>query len=372
MTIRYSPNTPVTTYEVQSLLYYHWLVFCNNFTEVETNGVWSYSVAGSDGIISSLTPSTFVSPSGPFLSGHASGGYYLAIQDNANPANNTIAKIVSYTSATTVQLNSGPTTFTVNSTGVSFRIINPATIPGLGDYFVIQNPIAVNQPAWQAKITVRSASPFVTGIQFAPIGGWNTSTSLWTLPVCVEVGMYATIAQSFMLSDPDQGWVFFWTEDTGGIGSNRKGCWFGSLSPFHAPRTAGVPSDNYFGAVFGDITMVIPDNFSRNTAISTNICVGQTMNYDTTIIPIYWAQKRLIGSGTDTNTLAGAVSPRTGEADDYDVIAFQRSTSQAFRGRVPGMRLLSENLVNRTGINSLATYVISDGIGVAWSGKVII
>jgi hypothetical protein len=374
MTIRYSPNTPVTNQQVQALLYYHWLTFCAPFQQVATNGPWNYASAGTDGVVNSVTPSLFTAGSGPFQAIHATNGWYLAIRDTVNPKNTTIAKITSYINPTSVQLNAGPTNFTISSTGLQYRLIDPTGIlPGLGSYFVIQNN-SVNQP-WQAKILIRSVSPLANSIEFAPIGGWSTPN--WTLPVCAPVLMYPTLVQSFMLADPEQGWVFFWTEETGGSGSNRKGCWFGALSPFHAPRAAGIPSDIYYGAIFGDVVGTSANNFSRVTSpgTPTNICDGQTMDSTTAIIPIYFAQKRFVGSGTDTNTLTGTTNPRSSEADSYDMIAFQKTPYQAFRGKVPGIRLLSNNLTNRTGINSTGTpgtYVIGNGIGVAWNGKPIV
>ena len=367
MTVRHSPSTPVTTYQVQALLYYHWLVFCNEFTEIEPQGVWSYLLAGADGVINSLAPSTFVAPSGIFTAGHV--GKYLAIKDPTNPTNNTVALITVFTNSTTVQLNSPVTSFATSATGVSYRIIDPTVVPGVGNYFVIQNPVTSNQPLWQAKVNVRAAAPLAVSVEFAPLGGWDVTNSLWTLPVCSEVFMHTTIAQSFMLADPNAGWVFLWTEDVGGVGSDRKGLWFGSISPFHAPRITGAASDTTFGAIFGDTVGFISDNFDRNTLVASNISSGQTMNSDTSIISIYWAQKRLISSGTDTNTLAGTTNPRSGEVDDYDIIAFQKSPEQAFRGRVPGLRLMSNNVANRTTSVGYTTYAIDNGIGVVWNGK---
>jgi len=367
MTVRHSPSTPVTTYQVQALIYYHWLVFCNEFTEIEAQGVWSYLLAGADGVINSLTPSTFVAPSGIFTAGHV--GKYLAIKDPVNPTNNTIAKITVFTNSTTVQLNSPVANLSTSATGVSYRIIDSTVVPGLGNYFVIQNPVTVNQPLWQAKLNVRAAAPLAVSIEFAPIGGWDITNSLWTLPICDEVFMHDTIAQSFMLAEPEQGWVFFWTEDIGGASSDRKGAWFGSLSPFHAPRITGAASDTTFGAIFGDTVGFVSANFDRDTLTASNISSGQTMSSDTSIVSIYWAQKRLLDLGTDTSTLAGTVNPRSGEVDDYDMIAFQKAPEQAFRGRVPGIRLLTANLANRYSTANNTTYVIDNGIGVVWNGK---
>jgi len=296
-------------------------------------------------------------------------GMYLAIQDSTNPINTTIAQIVTYNSPTNVTLNSPVTVFTEDSTGVSFRIIDPATMPAIGNYFVIQNPVTVNQPRWQARFSVEASN---VAIQFAPIGGWKLSPAGWTLPTCTQVIMPATSVQAFMLADPDAGWIFLWTEETGGMGSNRNGVWLGSLSPFHAPRVLGTPSDESFAAIFGNVSGNA-GAFSRNNGSNANLSVGQTLNYDNTIVSLYWAQKRLLASGTDTCTISGAhPNPRSSEADDYDVIAFQRASNQAFRGRVPGIRLLNETLTNRTTISDGLTYVIGAGIGASWNGKVAV
>jgi hypothetical protein len=364
MTTRHSPNTPVTDYKLEALLYYHWLTFCNQFTEVQTIGVWSNLLSGTDGIISSSLSSTFQTTSSTFLNTHV--GKYLAIRDSSNPINTTIAKIMTYNSPTSVGLNSPVTVFTANSTGVSFRIIDPTNMPAIGDYFVIQNPVLVNQPRWQARFSVEAAN---VAIQFAPIGGWRLSPAGWTLPTCITVVMPAVSVQAFMLADPDAGWLFLWTEATGGMASARNGVWLGSLSPFHAPRVLGTPSDESFAAIFGNVSGNA-GAFNRSTGSDANLSVGQTMNYDNTIVKLYWAQKRLISSGTDTCTISGAnPNPRSTEADDYDVIAFQRATNQALRGRVPGIRLLSEGLTNRTTISGGLTYCIDSGIGVSWNGK---
>ena len=232
MTVRHSPNTPVTDYKLEALLYYHWLVFCNQFLTVQATGVWPTLLSGTDGIIdtgfdsfSNPLASSFQTTSATFDNSHV--GMYLAIQDDTNPINSTIARIVQFDSSTKVKLNTPVTVFSANSTGVRFRVIDPSNLPAIGDHFVIQNPVTSNQPRWQARFSIEGAG---TGIQFAPIGGWKSSDFSWTLPICTQVLMPSTLAQSFMVADPDAGWVFLWTEETGGVSSDRNGVWFGSLS----------------------------------------------------------------------------------------------------------------------------------------------
>lgn len=370
MTARHSPNTPVANQQEQILLYYHWLTFCNEFTELEANGVWTYLLAGTDGIINSSTPSKFYISSGIFTISHV--GMYLAIKDNTNPVNTTIVQITNFNNTNEVQLNAPVANFTVDSTDVEYRLIDPTTLPSLGSYFVIENTVE-GQPSWQARFEARAAAPLTVGVQFAPIGGWDINTSLWTLPVCTEVLMEPTVAQSFMVSDPDQGWNFFWTEDVGGIGSNRKGIWFGSLSPLHAPEIAGAPSDTSYAAIFGDTTGAPALNIDRDTTTVESISTGETLHSDNTVVAIYFAQKRLLGSSTDVNTIAAAVfNTRSGEADDYDIIAFQKSPNQSIRGRVSGLRLMNDSLSNRDLISSGLTYCIDNGIGVVWNTKPVV
>lgn len=368
MTIRHSPNTPVLNNKEQALFYYHWLVFCNGFTWIEASGIWGYELAGSDGRVQAIEPTKFYASSGPFLATHT--GMYLAISDPVNPINNVIARITSVPSTNVLQLEA-TTNLNAESTGVNYRIIDPNNLPGTGNYFVIQNPVTSKQPPWQAKINV--GSNYVS-VVFAPIGGWDVSISVWNLPVCDERFLHNVVNQSFMVADPEAGWVFLWTEDTGaGTGANRKGVWFGSLSPFHAPRVTGAASDINFGAVFGDsVDPTLSDNISPDTTNIRNICVGQTLDSNNVKIPIYWAQKRFLGSGTDVSSLSlsSGQNPNSGEIDDYDVIAFQKTPYQAFRGRVPGMRMLNTTVVNRTLTSGRFTYVLDNGIGLVWDNKV--
>lgn len=370
MTTRHSPNVPVTDTKVQALLYYHWLTFCNNFTLIEANGVWSYLLAGSNGQINAVDPTKFYATSSVFLVGHVNK--YIAIQDPLNPKNTVIAKIIGVPNATTLQLES-TVNLSINASNVNYRIIDPGTLPGTGNYFVIQNTYTENQPAWQAKIN--AASTYVS-VVFAPIGGWNVTNSSWGLPTCAERFMHNTIAQSFMVSDPEEGWVFLWTEDTNaGVTANRKAMWFGSLSPFHAPRVTGAASDTNFAAIFGDIVdaSTNSNNINRDTTNVSNVCVGQTLDTDNVVTPIYWAQKIFAGTGNDISTLAlsSGQNPKTGEIDDYDIIAFQKSPKQAYRGRVPGMRLLNNSVANRTTTTAdRFTYVLGNGVGIVWNGKV--
>jgi uncharacterized protein (UPF0333 family) len=360
--IRYCTNLPVTDYKVQALTYYHWFITCCQFTEVQASGNWSAVLSGSDGIINTSIANKFSTVAATFTAGHV--GMFLVVRDASNPENTAIGVINTVDSSTLVTLTA-ITQFTANSTNVNYRIVDPSDMPALGDYFVIQNPVA-SQPRWQLRVSIEASA---VGLRFAPVGGWNLESQAWTLPVCSDILMPDTLAQSFVLSDPEEGWAFLWTEETGGVSSNRNGVWLGTLAPFHAPRVVGAPSDESYAVIFGNRSGSTCGLFSRNNSLVTSISTGQGLNYDNTIIPIYWAQKKLFGTGTDTQTMSGAnPNPWSGENDDYDIIAFHKSSNKAIRGRVPGVRLLNEGLANRTK-PSATTYVIGGGIGAVWNTK---
>lgn len=369
MTARHSPNTPVTTYQNQAQLYYHWLTFCNSFIEVDTNGGnWGAVKAGTGGSVSSTASSIFTTPgTNTFEAIHV--GMYLAIRDTNNPVNTVIAEIVSRT-PTQATLNSPVISFTVSSTDLDYVIIDPSILPASGHFFVIQNPVA-SQPAWQARFDVMPAENRV-GVTFAPTGGWNSLSQTWTLPRCNDtVVMHNTLVTSFMVADPDQGWVFLWTEESApGFTSNRCGVWLGSLSPLHAPHILGTPSDPSYAVIFGS-TVNTADNLNRNTGSVSSISSGQAIHSDSSQVAIYFGQKRLIGSGTDVNTIAAAATnARSTLVDDYDIVAFQRAAGkQIIRGKVSGLRLMNEATDNRVVFSDGATYSLGNGLGVVWNDK---
>jgi hypothetical protein len=370
MTIRYCQNVSVPDDKVQALLYYYWFVFCNEFPEVAAVGVWDTgSVSGTQGIINSTTPSSFYSGSvsEPFLMSYA--GWYIAIRDNTNPSNTTIAEILTVVSSTEITLAPGAI-LDVSSTNVSYRLIDPSVLPGVGDYFVISNRASLRQPPWQAKINANSN---YVSVVFAPIGGWDVNTSLWQLPVCVEHFMHDTVAYLFMATDPENGWTFNWTEESGGGSSAyRKSMWFGSLTPLHSPGISGLPSDNTYGAIFGDpVDASDDDNIGLDVTVSTKISSGQTMNSSLGIVSLYWAHAVLYSSLTAGHDIlpSPGQNPKSGEVDAYEVVAFQ-STPNAIRGKVPGMRIVNlTGLTNRELYNSGLTYVLDDGIALVWNNK---
>ena len=88
------------------------------------------------------------------------------------------------------------------------------------------------------------------------------------------------------------------------------------------------------------------------------------------VIPVYVAQKRLLSSGNDMmSDPAASVNPFSSQQDDYDAVVFHRSPNQAWRGRVPGLRILNDAILNRTPLNSNNTYSLGSGIGSVWNGK---
>lgn len=365
-----SPNIPTpdtNSYRIQAMTLYHYLTFGCGFTEIEANGSWPVALSGVNGIIANVQPSRFYAASATFSPSHV--GMYIIVKDPVNPINTVVGKITNYISPTELQLNAPVISFGINASLVQYRIVDPAYAPVIGNYFVIENP-ATNQPKWQARFVVRSSSPLCLSVQFGPIGGWQTSTATWTLPVCDDVFLHATLVQYFIFADPTMGWIFLLQEETGGVGSARKGIWMGSLIPLHAPRITGLPSDFSYAAIFGDTTSTLVNNISRNSLITGQICTGQSMSENNTIIPIYWAQKRLLGDNTDVLTMSGAnPNPRSSEADTYEVIAYHKEPKQAIRGRVPGMRILNDTITNRTLLINGTIYVVGGGVGVLWNKK---
>ena len=156
----------------------------------------------------------------------------------------------------------------------------------------------------------------------------------------------------------------------GGVASDRNAVWVGSLSPFHSPSDPGVPKDTSYSAIFGTSLASPSSNLSRDTSVSSNFVVGEMLDDTLSVIPVYVAQKRLLSSGNDMmSDPAASVNPFSSQQDDYDAVVFHRSPNQAWRGRVPGLRILNDAILNRTPLNSNNTYSLGSGIGSVWNGK---
>lgn len=368
MTTFYNQSVPCTTPGQQAHILYQWLTYCCQFPVVETSGTWSMTKTGTDGIISVAAPTHFLTASATFVNAAAPAGdinRYIAIRDSSNPANTIVAKIVSVVNSFDVILSSSAI-FTANSTGVSYRVFDPQNVPpATPAYFVISNSIT-GTPLWHAHCQI-NATPSIAWT-FGPLGGWNAVSHTWVMPHCTTCYMRSTVAKTSCVADPSQGWIFTWVEN----GTNRNGVWLGSLLPLHAPNISGAPTDSYYGAIFGSTSAADVNNFSRATTSTDNLSVGESLASDLTVIPLYMAQKRLLSSATDVETFAGAVNPRSSESDDYDFVVFHRSPNQGWRGKVQGLRLTNDNIVNRTAISAGLTYVIQNGIGITWNSSSII
>lgn len=362
--IIHSPNTPTISPDEQALVLYHWLVFCCGFVELHSTHPFPVEASTTAGILNAASPSrvyTSVAFFDPTWVGH-----YIAVRDPNNPSNTCVVQITAFISSTEVQCNAPVANFNVSSTGVSLRVIDPTSVPLVSDYFVISNLLA-SSPGWQARVTL-DVGPVVV-VTFAPIGGWNPATTSFDLPVCSDVYCFGTVAQTFMIADPEVGWWSVLSEETGGVPSNRNMLWAGTLLPFHNAAVSGFPTDMSYAGIFG-ANSAIANNISRDSSVSNNICVGESL--DSSLVPIVISImiKTTMG-GVDLMTLpAASTNPRSGAQDDYDCVIVE--PTPGWRGRLPGMRILNDNLVNRTLLNSGATYVVGNGIGITWNGKPVV
>lgn len=368
MTVLYNQAVPVASPAEQAHYYYQWLTFCCQFALVESSGTWTTTKSGSDGRIDTTAPTHFLTDSAVFVNAAAPAGdvgRYLAVRDTTNPENTVIAQITAVVNSFDVILSSSAV-FTTDATSVEYVVFDPQNVPpSSSDYFVIANDVE-GQPQWNAHIQL-NAAPTVAWT-LGPLGGWDTVTHAWIMPNTSTYYMRTTTSAVFCIADSDAGWIFTWVENS----TNRNGLWLGSLSPLHAPNVAGAPTDSYYAAIFGATSAVDVNNIARPTSTADNISVGESMAADTSIIPIYLAQPRLLSDSTDVATLAGTSNPRSSEPDDYDFVAFHRSPNQAWRGKIPGMRLVNDNIANRTAISSGGCYVIENGIGAVWNGAGIV
>jgi hypothetical protein len=356
-------------HRVQAHALFHWLTYVNGFTLIEASGAnWSTLVhSASDGVINSGTPQQFFTASATFDATFVD--QHIAIRDTTNPTNCFVARITALVSPTQVTLDSSAV-LNVSATNVDFRVFDSiAAPPADADYFVIENP-AASSVAWQARCIVRTA---VTSLEWELgfIGGWNVGTTSWDLTVSTGHYMHTDIAQTFCVADAQVGWLCAWSEtNPGGVAASRNAVWLGVLSPFHAPVEVGVPKDTQYSAIFGTSLAAPASNLSRSTAVTANFVVGEMLDDALAVIPVYVAQKRLLSSGNDLMANAAAsLNPFSSLSDDYDAIAFHRAPDQAWRGRIPGLRILNDSIANRTPLNANLTYVLGSGLGVVWDGK---
>lgn len=366
--VQHLHNLSTPSSAAQLSILYRWLSFVGEFpvVRVEETTAWGSSIvaSGSDGVLNDFAPHSLYSSSASFVASMV--GKYVAVRDTSNPENSCVAEVIAFVSATELTLDMS-TMFVSSSTDVSWQMFDLATSPSDGDYFVVQSPSSTTGPQWQVKVTLDTSNgiSFVLGFQ----GGWDNGTSSWSLPSSTAVWLPATVARTFCIVDP-AGWVYLWSEETGGFSSDINAVWFGLLSSFHSPLDVGVPKDLVPTAIFGSTTSPGPTmNLSRDTTDTDAIVVGEMLNASSVAVPAYVAQKRLLSSGDDVLEFTSGVNPRSLLVDDYDAIVFQKSPDQMIRGRIPGMRILNDSIVNRTPINSNGSYVLGYGIGASWNGK---
>src|SRR5574343_1238170 len=317
MVARHLQNLPTASHQVQAQVLYHWLTFVNGFHVSDTLGTQWDSVlySGSSGIINATTPSSLYDASPVFTASHLNK--YVAVKDTLNPANCVVSRIMSVISPTRVLLDTN-VVFGTDSVAVEYIIFDDSTPPAVDDYFVIQNS-ALTGPRWQTKITIGN-SPAALSFVVGFIGGWDSGTSSWTLPVSSANWFPASVSRTFCVADDQAGYVFLWNETTpGGAPAGRNAVWFGSISPFHAPMELGIPKDSSYSAIFGSNSSPGPSsNLSRDTSVATSFVVGEMLDATMTPVTAYVAQKRLL-SGTDMMTVpAAGVNPRSLQTDDYD------------------------------------------------------
>lgn len=369
MVAKHLHNTNTATPAVQAHILYHWLSFVNQFTVIEASGAnWnSLTFSGATGVVNNTTPQAFYDVDPVFTVGLVSK--HIAIRDALNPSNCFVAQITDYVSPTRINLDSSAS-FTLNSSNLEYRIFDTVFPPVSGDFFVLQTPVATG-PAWQARCSV-NAAPNALSFQIGFIGGWDVSTSSWILPVSAVHWLPTSVSRLFCVTDSTTGYVYLWSEGApGGSAASRNALWFGAISPFHSPVEPGAPKDLSYSAIFGSIASPGPaNNLSRDTALAESFVIGETLNDINVVTPLYIAQKRLMSTTTDVLSLsAAATNPRSMQTDDYDAICFMRSSSQGWRGRVPGIRILNDVVSNRTPLNANFSYVVGGGIGALWNGK---
>ncbi len=363
----YAVNVPVTNYRDTVLCAYQFLTFCAQFPLLHVHGAnfaASTVLESNTGSTNAASPSRFFSSAASFVVGHV--GKYIAVRDTNNPSNTAIVQITAFISSTEVQCNAPVANFSVTATNLSFRIFDGTIVPAGDDFFVITN-LAGQFPAWQTIVYADLAST-APAYEILPIGGYDVGTETILGPTTGKYYGFTTMVQAFFAAEPVQGWCMTWTEQTGGVGSNRNATWFGTVGSTHAAAATGFPADASYAGVFG-ATAATANNISR-TNVANSIAQGSFGNEDGSgVIAGYTLIRKSSVGAVDVLTAAAyAVDPFTAQSNDYDAILIHDSP-HSFRGYVPGVRHLNNTLVNRTLISGGNTYVIGNGIGIAWNGK---
>lgn len=367
----YAVNVPVASYRTATLCAYHFVSFCAQYPIVYVLGAnfaASTVLETNSGSVSSATPSRLYSSSAVFNPSHV--GKYVAVRDTANPENTAIVVITAYVSATQVQCNAPVANFTTTSASVSFRIFDATVLPSAGDYFVFGN-LATGFPTWQAACRADSVSTTMT-YEVGPAGGFNIATATWTGAVTSKAYGWTTVAQLFMVASPAEGWLISWTEDVGGVGSNRNMAFVGSIGSTHASPAQGFPADAAYAGIMGSTAAPTAHNINRDFTVANYVASGELGNSDGSGTVVTELMKMFTFTGTDILTLPAATNPRTGAVDDYDAVLGEAVAPRALRGYLPGVRMLNDAVINRTLVSSGNVYALGNGFGVVWNGKPVV
>lgn len=365
----YAVNVPIASYTEAALVAYHFASFCAQFPIVYVSGAnfaGSTMLETSSGSVNSSTPSRLYSSTAVFTGAHVNK--FVAVRDTTNPENTCIVRITAYVSATQVQLNAPIANFTTSGT-VSFRIFDMGTVPSPDDFFVFSN-LSTGFPGWQCACRADSGSTTLT-YEVGPIGGFNTGTGLWTGLVTSKAYGWTTVAQMFCVSEPAQGWMMSWTEDVGGVGSNRNAAFAGAIASTHATPANGFPADSTYAGVMGSTTVPTAHNLDR-TLSSQYFSTGEVGGPDGSAVVVTKILKMYSAGASDVLTSVASTNPRSGATDDFDAVLGQSSSDRCIHGYLPGVRMLNDAITNRTLVSGGAVYALGDGFGIEWNGKPVV
>jgi len=367
---RWLRNVPTADRNEQGQHLFWYLQFVCQFLLVDFDapGSWGAVTQATDGILSGALPSTFKTPvAQAYLFTPADVGRFLAIRDVTTPANSGIYRIAAVPAGGhTAVLNAPVANFQGSSTAVSWTLYDVASKPADASWFVIQSTQA---PSWQARCTVSAAAP--TGIHFdlGAFGGWNATTDTWALPASATVGLNNTTSLTFAVADEALGAFFVWSEDGGG---NRTGVYCGTFAGFHSPQGQGVPRDDAPVALIGDNTATantLNRKFTGGTAgfaINGQLSLPDRSGYAAASLH---AWRRITNDSDILSDAAALTDPRSGQTDSFSTAVYQIVPSVEVRGYLPLVRVVNDNVVNRTVINGGSVYVIQQGISVEWDGS---
>lgn len=374
---RWIKNVTTADRNVQGQHIFAALTAVANFilVDYDSAGSWANVTQATDGMLNSATPSQFSTPNTQaYLFSPGDVGRFLALRDTVNPVNSGIYRIVSVLpGGHTVNLNAPVANFQGVSTGVTWTLYDLASKPPDGAYFVIQ---ATTAPAWQARVIVSAAAPAGVQFELAAMGGWDTSTNAWLLPVSNRVVLNNTTATTFAVMDEQLGAFFVWSEDNAVPAlAGRTGVFCGTFAGIHSPGGQGVPRDDTPCALIGDNTTTADTLNRLLTGGASGFAINGQINVPdkTSYVSAFLHQWRRVSDDSDVLADAGALTdPRSGQADSYGTVVYQTGPTVAARGFVPLIRIVNDFIPNRTPLNSGTVYVVQDGIAVEWDASAIV